>query len=98
MKKVILIATIVFVLFLSYISFKHIWITNTVWEFERGVKMGEGDFIDFNGKMYSLKLNTIFRNGKKKSTVYKWDILKGEIWLKSINSNELGVYVDRDDH
>lgn len=100
MKKVYIkkIFLLVISLLVLYSIGKHIWITNTVWEFDRGNKVGEGDFIEFNSKMYSLSLNTIYRKGTRNSKVFKFNFLNGELWLKEIGTDKIGIYVDRDNH
>jgi hypothetical protein len=98
-KKVIKnILLLIAVFFMIFTIFKHIWITNTVWEFERGYKVGQGDFIEFNSNMYSLKLNSVYRKGIKNSKIIKFNILNGELWLKDHKCDRIGIYVDRDNH
>jgi hypothetical protein len=101
-RKVILSILILLLIFIGVLFLKSPnldYVKKSHWRYEKGIKIGEGDFVDFeNDTIFHLKNDTIFYN-KKPKVIVKFTSKKFYLLVvKSIKTNEYGTYIDMNGH
>ena len=73
------------------INFKYI--KDNTWQHDRGFKVGEGDFMEFDDdRFYQLKADTIFYKGNFRGIVYDLDSANNILIIKGNHSK--GYYIN----
>jgi hypothetical protein len=70
------------------------YVKSKMWSYEKGYKVGQGDFINFDNKhkMFDIKEDTIYYGNIPKAIIIKVNKPNFELTLSSLNRKETGVY------
>jgi hypothetical protein len=94
MKK--LLSLFIFCLLSCKSEIDYTYVKNTVWEYEKGFKIGRGDIVLFekSQNLFVLKDDTIFYNGKPRALIKKLDKRHFQMTISSIDNKQTGFYRD----
>jgi len=72
------------------------YIKSSGWQYDRGFKIGEGDFLSFDkeSKVFSIKDKTIFYKGQARAIIKRLDKKNNEMIIHSIEGKVSGVYIN----
>lgn len=69
------------------------YIEDNIWLHDKGLKVGEGDFMQFDDdKFYQLRGDTVFYKGEMRCVIYDLDTVFNILVLKGISSK--GYYIN----
>lgn len=79
-------------------SFDASYVRSKTWSYDGGFKVGKGDFIIFHNKekLFDLKGDTIYYEGKPRAIVKSIDKSAFSMTVKSLDKKEIGTYIDLD--
>jgi hypothetical protein len=75
------------------------YVRNNQWQYDKGFKIGAGDFIEFglDTLVFTLKKDTIFYKGKARAIVTSTNKHFFEMTVKSIDNKEKGFYANTEE-
>jgi hypothetical protein len=101
-----------FFLSIYFVAFSHIvppdldYVRKEIWSYEKGFKIGQGDFVDFyetdgesdcKTQTFFLRNDTVFYKCLPRATVTRTNKYFGEVVVKSINTKQEGSYSNNPD-
>ena len=73
------------------------YVKTSLWQWDTGFKIGEGDFVDFDTtNFYTISNDTIFRKGVPRCIVIETDKDRYSMKIESL-AGELGYYFDSEE-
>lgn len=97
MKKIFKILSIclVIIFLLNFIT-NYTYIRSSLWQYESGFRIGQGDFIEFgiDDNIYEICGNKIFYKNEYKADIVSISKFNSTFTIKSIKTNEIGVYTN----
>ena len=72
------------------------YVKANTWQWDKGIKIGEGDFVSFDkgSKVFFLIDKTIYFNKQPKALIKKVDKKNYEMTISSLDSKETGLYIN----
>jgi len=75
------------------INFKYV--KENMWQYNKGIKIGEGDFIEFDDpQFFELHYDTIYYRGKAKAVITDANEVDNELILKDLDTGFNGYYIN----
>jgi hypothetical protein len=69
------------------------YIIDNVWVYEKGGKIGKGDFVEFGYNLsFIFKRDTFYVKNKPTSILLKKCLFQNRILIQNLSSNEIGSY------
>ncbi len=69
-------------------------VTGETWQYDSGVRLGNGDFLEFDGEFYELRGDTIFREGSPRALIEGYDQDDLMLEVSSLPDGESGRYLN----
>jgi hypothetical protein len=69
------------------------YLKSSSWVWERGFKIGDGDFVDFDSDFYTVSHDTLFRKGIARCVIVKTSKDRNMMKVKSL-TGDIGYYYD----
>lgn len=87
-------AILFLILLVSCSGFDKSYVLDRLWSYDKGLKITEGDFIDFQNKSGYCKLggDTVYIASKPRALIVKVDKAKNLLYLKTIPEDSSSVY------
>ncbi len=96
MKKTIIGISVIMLISCSSESIDLDYIKSSEWQYDKGFKIGEGDFVSFEkgGKVFDLKDKTIYFKYQPRAIIKTVNKKNKEMIIESLDKKEKGIYIN----